>query len=312
MSQRIKRPGKSLLPTLALLLVTAAWGLTFPLIKDSIQAVSPIEFMAIRFPIAALALFLIQSLFVPSEKGKSGELKAGVILGGFLFLGYALQTYGLQTTSSSKSGFLTGLTVLFVPLLSALIDRKRLKASAWIGVSLSVVGLVLLSFPGDIDLGWSIGDTLTLLCAVAFASHILAVSRFTQKFSASRLTLQQISVCATLAVGTSFITGSPVDALKLTLSSPPLLTAILFCALFATAGAYWIQSAFQAKSTPLKTALIFSCEPVFAAFFSYLLYSEKLNGAQAIGCLALLLGPLTVEVLDALPKGRKLTHQSST
>jgi drug/metabolite transporter (DMT)-like permease len=305
------KKASTLLPTLALVLVTAAWGLTFPLIKDSIQAISPIEFMAIRFPIAAFALFLIQTLFVRSEKKKPGELKAGAILGAFLFLGYALQTYGLQTTSSSKSGFLTGLTVLFVPLLSAVIDRKRLKASAWIGVSLSVIGLVLLSFPGDVDLGWSLGDTLTLLCAVAFASHILAISRFTKKYSPSRLTLYQISVCALLALSASIVSGDPIEALKVTKESPPLLTAILFCALFATAGAYWIQTAFQAKSTPLKTALIFSCEPVFAAFFSYHLYSENLNGAQALGCLALLLGPMTVEVLDALPNRKPLSRSLS-
>ncbi len=305
MNRNVQTSFKTHLPTLALVLVTAAWGLTFPLIKDSIQAISPIEFMAIRFPIAAFALLLIQTLFVRTEKKKAGELKAGAILGAFLFLGYALQTYGLQTTSSSKSGFLTGLTVLFVPLLSGLIERKRLKTSAWIGVSLSIVGLVLLSFPSDVELGWSLGDTLTLLCAVAFASHILAISRFTKKFSPSRLTLYQISVCALLAVIASFVTGNPLEAVQVMKGSPSLLTAILFCALFATAGAYWIQTSFQAKSTPLKTALIFSCEPVFAAFFSYLLYSETLNGAQALGCLALLLGPMTVEVLDALPNRQR-------
>jgi drug/metabolite transporter (DMT)-like permease len=267
--------------TLALIGVTAGWGLTFPLIKASTESLPPFHFIFFRFTVAGFALLMGAILAKKNVSPKSGsrdEWRAGLILGALLFSGFAFQTLGMQTTTASNAGFITGLSVVLVPLLS-LGSGHRIGASSWIGIAVSTVGIGLLSLTDRF--AFNPGDLLVLICAVAFALHILQVGKYSSRFDPLRITLIQILVGAGLAGVSAFLLErhrfdwSPL--------SSAVWVSLLFCGVFATAIAFWIQVAFQRYSTPVRTALIFTCEPVFAALFSSRISNEQLTTRQWAG-----------------------------
>ena len=286
---------KHLISVISLLIITAGWGLTFPLIKDSIATIRPFTFISIRF-VFALATLLLGGLLVPLFRPKSPakglrEWIAGALLGAFLFGTYSLQTIGMQYTSSSSAGFLTGLSVVMVPVI-LLFTAGRIGGFSLFGFALSVVGAAMLSLSDGLELNR--GDALVIGCAFMVALHIVFAGRFIRRYDAFRLTLIQIFVCLVLCAVCAGIFESADFAPASML--PKAWGAMAFCGVIATAIAYLVQMLAQAHVSPVKTSLILTLEPVFGAIFSVWLLQDVLRGIQWAGGAVMVAAMLVAEV----------------
>jgi len=277
----------SVVADLLLLLVALIWGLTFPAIKDALEGITPFAFLTIRFSIACIFLVVIYSKNM--VKINRYNLKAGILIGTALFLGYSFQTVGIQYTTASNAAFITGLAVVMVPVLNIPITRKLPNKYAILGAVSAAFGLGLLS----LNAGFSInhGDFLVFLCAVAFATHILLVSKYAPNMDSTLLTIIQIGAVA-------FFSGILTISLETlpTRFTREVWIALAICAIPATSLAYWIQNKVQQYTSPTRTAIVFSMEPVFGALFSYFWLAEVLTTKGLLGCGFVLLGILLAEL----------------
>lgn len=275
---------------LALAGIALIWGATFVLVKQALRDVSTLLFLTMRFTLATAALAVA---FRPlaSKWGEARELLAGgAVAGSCLFAGYALQTLGLRYTSPSKSAFLTGLSIVMVPLLSSVIYRRSPGQAALLGVVSATVGMALMTLEGGFG-RVNVGDVLTLGCAAGFALHILAVGAWVPRTSFQAFTLVQVATCGALAAGSFWW----AERIYLRWSAG-LLAALLVTGLLATALAFSVQAWAQQRTTPTHTALIFALEPVFALLTSYWLTGERLSTRQVLGAVLILAGILQVEL----------------
>lgn len=282
---------------LSLLGVTAVWGATFVMVKEALAGVGPLTFVAFRFTLAMLVLAPAVAWRRP--KRSAGLVPAGALAGLFLFAGYALQTAGLQYTSASKAGFITGLSVVIVPLLGGLALRQAPGRATVVGIALAVLGLGLLSLRGE--LGAELGDLLVLGCALAFALHILVLDRLAPRHDILALTAGQIAATALLTAGLAGLVERPTVAQLI-----EVWPAALFTGVFATVAAFYFQTQAQRLTTAAHTALIFSMEPVFAGLFGYLLAGERLDGRAVVGCACILGGMLIAQLA---PDHRPPAHE---
>lgn len=279
---------KQLQADLALLLVTVGWGASFILTKNALADLPTFNFLAIRF-LLAFALSLV--LFSPRLKNLNRKtLVSSAIVGTVLFAGYALQTIGLHFTTTSKSAFITGFSVVLVPLITAMYLKKRPETPAVIGSAMALAGLGLLTLDGSMTV--NIGDALTLIATIAFALHIISVGYFTTGCDSLMLGVFQIGVVGFWSLLTSLIVETPTIP-----PISPVWINILLLSIFCTAGAFIVQSVAQQYTTATHTALIYSGEPVFAAIFGYLMMGEVLSGQGLIGA-ALILGGMLAAELD--------------
>jgi drug/metabolite transporter (DMT)-like permease len=272
---------------LVLALIAAIWGSTFVIVKGALEDASVLLFLALRFTLAAAALALLfrQRL----EWGRS-TVFGGAFAGLFLIAGYILQTEGLRSTTASKSGFLTGLYIVLVPLLSAAVYRIVPEWREVLGVGIAAVGMALLTLDGP-SLRIEYGDALTVLAAVAFAAHILLLGRIAKDGSTATLSLAQI------------VTGAAVCWMAIPMLEQPriqwtprLIVALLITGVIATAFVFAAQTWAQKHTTPTRTALLFALEPVFAAVTGILVAGERFTGRAALGALLILAGILRVEM----------------
>jgi drug/metabolite transporter (DMT)-like permease len=269
--------------------VTLIWGATFVLVKQALADVSTLLFLTLRFSIAAVVLALIfrREFRAPNA---SASLLRGVVAGLFLLGGYVLQTTGLKFTSASKAGFITGLYIPLVPIIGGVVLRKLPRISELVGIVIAGTGMVLLTVQKDIfDI--SRGDLLVAGCAAAFACHIVILGRFAPTSNLGVLTVAQIATGALLGAAT-FWWAEPV---RLTWSGSVWI-ALAVTSLLATALAFSIQTWAQRWSSPTRTALIFSLEPVFAWLTSYLVAGEVLSHRGMAGAALILAGILMVEL----------------
>lgn len=279
---------KQLQADLALLLVTVGWGASFILTKNALADLPTFNFLAIRF---LLAFVLSLALFAPRLKNLNRKtLVSSAIVGTVLFAGYALQTIGLHFTTTSKSAFITGFSVVLVPLITAMYLKKRPETPAVIGSAMALAGLGLLTLDGSMTV--NIGDALTLIATIAFALHIISVGYFTTGCDSLMLGVFQIGVVGFWSLLTSLIVETPTIP-----PISPVWINILLLSIFCTAGAFIVQSVAQQYTTATHTALIYSGEPVFAAIFGYLMMGEVLSGQGLIGA-ALILGGMLAAELD--------------
>lgn len=289
---------------LALLAVALVWGATFVMVKDALTSIGPFAFLFLRFLLAFVVL--LPFCWRAISAGGAGLWRKGAVIGGWLFAGYGLQTLGLQWTTAGKAGFITGLSVVFVPLLAAALTRRLPSRHALTGVAMATVGLAMLTLGGNLRPG--AGDMLVLGCAACFAMHIISVGRAdaTTPATAAGLAATQIGVTALLAGLASVmtegdywrnaVTGVGGDVSMIRLMSSEVLVAIGITAILATAAAFLIQNLAQRHTSPTHTALIFSTEPVFAALFAWLLAGETFGLRAALGAGLILAGILIAEV----------------
>jgi len=269
-----------------LLLVTAIWGSTFVMVKDAVTWYPVFPFLALRFALGTGALLLIGGRRLRSLNRPN--ILAGTSAGLFLFGGYGLQTLGLQYTTASRAGFITGLSVVLVPMLSALIVRERPERAALIGIGLATIGLALLTSLHT--QGLNRGDLLVLLGAVCFAGHIVTIAASSARADPIALTILQLAVVAVLSAAISQGLG------QWSVPSPGVTRAAAFTGILATAVAFALQTGMQRYTTATHTALIFTAEPVFAAIFGILLDGDPVTPHLIAGGALILAGAVMSEV----------------
>ncbi len=269
-----------------LLLVTAVWGSTFVMVKDAVAAYPVFPFLSLRFAMGLVALLLIGWRRLRSLDRANSV--AGFLAGLFLLGGYAFQTLGLQYTSASKAGFITGLSVVLVPLLSAIIVRERPKPAAVVGVLLATAGLMMFTSSGPLAFGR--GELLVLLGALCFAGHIVTVSVAAPQADPIALTIIQLAVVAIVSGVIAQATG------QWRMPLPATWGAAAFTGILATAVAFTVQTSMQRFTSATHTALIFTAEPVFAAVFGVLFDQDALTTRLITGGLLILLGALVSEI----------------
>ncbi len=287
---------------LLLLAVVLVWGTTFVLVKAALAAVSPLLFNLLRMALAASVLLLAYRRYLRDLPLKAWRV--GMLAGVLLATGYQLQTTGLRLTTPSRSAFLTGMVVIFVPFLS-LTGRLRAPgagrpgAGAFLGAAIGFAGLALLAIPAGQP--WSpasvsTGDLLTVGCAFAFALHLLTLAHGSLHVPFQALATVQIGTAALVMAATlPLFEPHPVFH-----ATPTFFCAWLVAALLATAAAFSIQSWAQGFLPASHTALILALEPVFAAGTSFLVLGERLRGrALAGGALVL----LAIAVSELFPSG---------
>lgn len=263
---------------ISLLLVALVWGSTFVLVQNAIAFLEPFSFNGVRFFLAALLLGGWLVLFEKKQLKLLDKklLASGVIMGLFLFVGYAFQTVGLLYTTSSKAGFITGLSVVMVPVFSFMLLKIKPGINAVTGVSIATVGLYLLTMTDKVSL--NIGDALVFICAVGFALHIIFTGKYSSKYPALLLTVIQVATVALLSMIFALFTENWQQAFQPeVLFKSNVLRALIVTSLFATAIAFFAQTTFQKYTTPTRVALIFAMEPVFAAATGFIWANERLS-----------------------------------
>jgi len=270
--------------TLALLAMTAVWGATFVTVKDALAASDTFTFLALRFAAGALTAGLIAA-----RADWRRVVWPGVKLGFFLFGGYALQTLGLEHTTPSRSAFVTGLTVLFVPFVTWRFTRIRPAVRAFIAPVLALAGLWQLTHV-SLNSALPIGDVLTLGCAVLYAFHISLTPRLGAGLPSVALTAVQLAVVSLLSmlclpfVETRFA------------PTPSYWGAVLFTGVFASAIAISVQVWAQKHMNATRAAVIYSLEPVFALLWAAMCGLGFPAGHELLGGAFMLMAVLVSEV----------------
>lgn len=288
---------KTVFADINLLFVTLIWGTTFVLVQNAINSLQPFAFNGIRFFAAALLLALWLIIFEKKQLKQLNKklLLTGGFIGFWLFLGYAFQTLGLLFTTSSKSGFITGLSVVLVPLFSMLLLKQSLSKNAIVGVITATFGLFLLAAT-DFS-GLNIGDGLTILCAISFALQIIFTGKYSCNYPTLLLTIIEIATVSFLSMISSFLFEDWKSAFDPDIIlSKDVVIALLITSVFATAFAFLAQTKFQQYTTTTRVALIFSMEPVFSAITGFIWAHDRLTYSALFGCLFILLGMIFAEL----------------
>jgi drug/metabolite transporter (DMT)-like permease len=288
--------------------VTAAiWGSTFVVVKDALRDVSPLLFNLLRMIIATTVLAAIYHRDL--RRLKRSYLAGGAIVGLCLAAGYSFQTAGLARTTPAKSAFITGLIVVIVPLLCAIpllrpATMRRPSLSAYGGALMAFAGILLLTTPSHTPwmallVSINTGDLLTILCALGFALHVVALAHISPRLPLGTLAVLQLAFCTLIMA--ALLPAFEHPRLDL---SPRLVIALLITGVLATAVAFTVQSWAQQRLSATQTALILALEPVFAFLTSYLFYGEGLSIRASLGASLILCG---IGVTELLPMGAHAT-----
>lgn len=269
---------------LAMLATAAIWGGSFVVMKDSLEKQDVFSFLASRFILASLLMFMYRptSLRGLSKKFVLRGILAGTLLGG----GYIFQTFGLTNTTVSNTGFITGLYLVFTPLISLIVLRRHVIRIQWLAVLLAFIGLFLISYNG-VSIGR--GETLVLISAILYGAHFVALGEWSDGGNTYALTLIQI---ATLGVMASLFTIK--DGFQLPPDSSVWL-AVLFTAFFATFLAFLVQTKAQSVMSATAASVLLATETPFAVIFGLYFNSDPLTlkiisgGILVMGAMALVI-----------------------
>jgi drug/metabolite transporter (DMT)-like permease len=268
---------------LALVAVTAVWGVTFVQVKDAVALYPLFAFLALRFAIASA------TLAVPGARRVRGLGREGAAAASFagllLAAGYALQTAGLERTTVSTTGFITGMYVVLTPLLALALFRIRVGAAAWGGVALATLGLGLLS---GVHGGSAVGDLLVLGGAAVYSLQIVLMERYAPRYDAIAFTL--VEMLAAFA-GLTLVAIPQFEVPH----GWTVWGALIVTGVFASALAFLAQTWAQRRTSATRTALVFTLEPVWAAFFGFTLAGDRLGATGWLGCLVIMAGILLAE-----------------
>jgi drug/metabolite transporter (DMT)-like permease len=301
---------KRLRADLSLAFCSLLWGATFVVVKNSLAYSSVFVFLSARFTLAAFLMAAFRPRVFRTLKRE--ELLAGAALGFFMFAGYAFQTAGLRYTTPAKSGFVTGSSVVLVPVLLALFWRRRLTLWVYAGVSAAVFGLYFLTVPAEGLRHLNRGDLLTLVAAGFYAMHIILVGDYTRRHSVAALSVLQVAACAALAwLATGLASAAGFERVRFGWQAQSLL-GIATCAVLATAVAFSVQLWAQQYTSSSHAAVLFTLEPVFASATSYILLRERLGGRALLGAGFVLAGILIAELLGppAAPESPEPTAEN--
>jgi drug/metabolite transporter (DMT)-like permease len=277
---------------LALLFATLIWGGTFPIVKIGMVYVSPVLLVAIRFVVATLVfvVFFGRKIFpIP----RAAVIK-GAVLSLFLFLGFVSQNIGLTITTASKSAFITGMMVVFVPLLQYIIERRPPKIGNIVGVAAIAVGLWLLTAPTGAE--FNAGDALTLVCSVLFGIYIVYLDVISREMTSLQLAFLQVAWTAAFSIIVTF--GFETPSFHWSVEG---IAALVYLTFLATLLTTYIQTRFQKDTTPTRAVVVFSVEPVVASIVAWLLLGESLGTLGIFGGTLIVGGVLISELSDGIP-----------
>lgn len=275
--------------SLALLIAAAIWGFAFVAQRVGMKYIGPFTFTGIRFALGAISLIPLMIFYnnkdekvkIKNIKGNN-NLLGGVIIGIILFLAASFQQVGLIGTSAGKAAFITGLYIVFVPILGLFL-RHHIKANTWIGAVIAVVGLYFLCVTNGFSISYS--DMLELASAFLFAIHILLIDYFSQKINVLKLAFSQFITCSILSMITAvFIEHITVSGIL------QALVPILYGGICSVGIAYTLQILGQKNAEPTHAAIICSMETVFATIGGIFILNEQLGVKGSIGCLLMLTG----------------------
>lgn len=265
---------------LGLIVAAFLFGATFVVVKEAVVSLPPLAFVGWRFLLGAAVLFLFAR-----PHGRSIWVD-GLAAGIFLFIGFASQTAGLTSTTASNSGLITGLYVVFTPLLAAAVLRRPPAIPTVAGAALSVIGLGLLTITAGF--GLNSGDVLTIVCAIAFAAHIVLLSRLAPRHNVVPFTAIQLLVVAVLSLGGSaLIEGFPLPSMS-------VVPALIGTGVIVAAGAFLLQIRAQTVIGPSRTAIVLSAEPLFAAATAAVVLGERLTAQGWAGAALIMVGMYVV------------------
>jgi drug/metabolite transporter (DMT)-like permease len=275
---------RSIAPQASLLAMIAIWGASFVAIKEGVEAWPPFAFLSLRFWLALACLLP----FLPRCGGWPAlrrSMRPGLVTGLALFVGYSCQTVGMTGTTAAKAGFIIGLIVVLVPVGAFLFHGERLRSNALLGLLLGLVGVGLLCLEGD--LRPQQGDLLQIAAAVAYAGHILLITRLSPRGATVAFCTWQVVAVA--------VAGSVCCALlELPSGLPPttgtLWAALLYTATLATALGIAVQSRVQPMIPSAQVALLFATQPLFAALAAWILRGETMDLQKWIGGLTIVAG----------------------
>lgn len=296
---------------LLMLLAAAIWGFGFIAQKEAMDAVGPLTFNAVRFGIGALAIAPLRFVFPRIQNGdRRSELrllcKGGLLLGLVVAVASGFQQYGIVGTDAGPAGFITGLYVVFTPLLGLLVG-VRTHLATWIGCAMALGGMWFLAFKGD-DAGFAIDfpAVLVLVGAFGWATQVLIVDRLSPRTDPIELTVFQFAIVAvTSMIAAVVFEGSSA------LNIPHILSVatweVLYSGVLAIGLAFFVQIVAQRKSPPAHVAILLSLEAVFAAIGGWWLLGETYDGRTLLGCALVLIGILASQV----PRLRRSSRSDS-
>lgn len=295
---------------ISLLLTALVWGATFVIVQNAIAFLEPFTFNGVRFTMAGLLLLIWLFLFERQQLKMLERriLLSGIFIGFWLFVGYAAQTAGLMYTTSSKAGFITGLSVVLVPVFSFLFLKHKPSQQAIFGIILATGGLYFLTMTDSSPL--NIGDGLIFICAIGFALQIIYTGKYSRNFPTLLLTVIQIFTVACLSwAGSLFVEDWHVILNSEVMFESDVVMALIVTSIFATALAFFIQTSVQKYTTPTRVALIFATEPVFAAVTGFIWAHDRLSISAIAGCILIFLGMVIAEipVKKGILKGKQET-----
>ncbi len=273
---------KQFIGTSAILFATMMWGTTFALIKDAVASITPFDFLFWRFSIATLLLFILFFKYLEFEN-KFLILK-GILLGLCLGGTVIFQTIGLCYTTASTASFITGLSVIFVALFVYFAARKCPTLNIFLALIFAIIGFGLITWSKGMVLNQ--GDLWVLLCAFCFAIYIVLAGKFSQENKTISLTFIQLATI-TILTGLFCIL---MDGKIIFPAKSNVWLAIVFCSLFASVIAFTLQLRYQRYISPIKTAIIFATEPVFATIVAILYLNEHLTLGFTFGAFFIFLG----------------------
>jgi drug/metabolite transporter (DMT)-like permease len=271
----------------SLLIVTLIWGASYPLMSLVVKGIPPFSFLVIRYLISGIILAVICGGKL--KKINKATIKAAVFVGGTLGIGCSFQLFGLLYTTPSKSGFITGLSVVFVPVFMGFMYKKLPDKKTILGVILSLLGLWLISIKqGVMDINF--GDILTIGCAAVFALQIISVDKFAKEVDVMLLTCLEMFIIGIMSIPPAIV----IDKFNITFDLFTL-AAMGFMIIFGTIVAHSVQNKMQPLTNPSHAAIIYLAEPVFGAIFSSFL-GDVLTGKALMGCLLILGGMIIINL----------------
>lgn len=291
---------------LALIVATLIWGVSFTIVKDVLNQIPALPFLAARFAVGTLMMALFLAPRLRHYRYTRRHLGWCALGGALLMAGMALQTLGLKHTTISKSAFLTSLYIVVVPLLSSLVNRVGPRSMEWLGIAFATVGLALMTINQDQWQAVGLGDALTIACSIVFAVQIMVLGQAARSGDANLATLVQLGVCSVCLAGAAWASAGWASASETGAAflgerqqivwSSAVIFAILLTGVFATAVAIGLQSWAQQSVPASRAALLFALEPVFACLFAWLWIGETITPRAAVGAASILAGILIVEL----------------
>jgi drug/metabolite transporter (DMT)-like permease len=273
------------LAIISLIFITAIWGWSFIIVKQAVAEMPVMDFLALRFAVAAIVMFIIRprAFF----RIKKPELKYGFILGIFLGLAYITQTYALVYASATVVGFITGLYIVITPFLAWFWIKQKISGNVWIAVTLAVTGLIFISFNG---LGFGMGELLTVLCALCLAWYTAGLGKWSPQYDSLSLTIVQMFTMAVILLLVVVPGGIVIP------TDPGIWFVIIITGIFATSLAFFIQTWAQSILTPTHAAVILTLEPLFAGLFGVLIGHDPLTWRIVLGAVFMLTAMYIVQL----------------